>query len=292
VERFSRRSRSLFARGDGDLPLPKPVSGATLVAKLLVYGGFRQNALASSPRRLNARIKVHEASKTNRIRGDDFKRRYFSGRVIDIGCGRDVVVPHAVPFDRPQGDAQRILDKFEPESFDCVHSSHCLEHMENVPVALRNWWAIVKPAGYLVLVVPDADLYEQGIWPSTFNRDHKATFTLGDPKSWGSPSYNVEALVSDLPGSEIIDARVQDNGYDYSLMLSRPTILSAYLYRRWPRFRDRVFRKLQRYGLPVHRMYRIFDKIERALGKPVDQTRGPALAQIQVVARKRTSHLL
>jgi hypothetical protein len=41
VERFSGRSRSLFACGDGDVPLPKPVKGVTLVAKLLVSGGFR-----------------------------------------------------------------------------------------------------------------------------------------------------------------------------------------------------------------------------------------------------------
>jgi SAM-dependent methyltransferase len=234
---------------------------------------------------------MNEASKTNRIRSDDFKRRYFSGRVIDIGCGGDVVVPHAIPFDRPQGDAQWILDQFEPESFDCVHSSHCLEHMENVLIALCNWWALVKPGGYLVLVVPDADLYEQGIWPSIFNTDHKATFTLGNPKGWGKPSYNTEALVSDLPGSEIIDARVQDNGYGYNLMLSRPTMLSAYLYTRWTPFRERVFSKLQRHGLPVQSMNRISNKVERALGKPVAQTYGPALAQIQVIAQKRTSYL-
>ena len=41
LERFSRRSRSLFARGDGDLPLPKPVRSAMLAAKLLVSGECR-----------------------------------------------------------------------------------------------------------------------------------------------------------------------------------------------------------------------------------------------------------
>jgi hypothetical protein len=41
LERFSRRSQSLFARGDGDLSLPKPVKGARLSAKLLASGEFR-----------------------------------------------------------------------------------------------------------------------------------------------------------------------------------------------------------------------------------------------------------
>lgn len=47
---------------------------------------------------------MDEASKTNRIRGD----RCLYGRVIDIGCGRDLVVPNGVPFVLPQGDVQSI----------------------------------------------------------------------------------------------------------------------------------------------------------------------------------------
>ena len=57
---------------------------------------------------------MNEATKTNRIRGEEFKLRYLSGRVIDIGCGKDLVVPGAIPFDLPQGDAQWVLDDFEP----------------------------------------------------------------------------------------------------------------------------------------------------------------------------------
>jgi hypothetical protein len=79
-----------------------------------------------------------EATKTNRLRSDEFKSRYFSGRIIDIGCGPDPVVPHAVFVDQQQGDAQWVLDHFDPESFDCVHSSHCLEHMKNVEIAICN----------------------------------------------------------------------------------------------------------------------------------------------------------
>jgi hypothetical protein len=40
-EYLSRKPRPPFARGDGDLPLPKPVKGATLIAKRLSSGGFR-----------------------------------------------------------------------------------------------------------------------------------------------------------------------------------------------------------------------------------------------------------
>jgi SAM-dependent methyltransferase len=228
---------------------------------------------------------MDEAKKTNSIRGEKFINRYLSGRVIDIGCGSDLVVPHAVPFDVAQGDAQYVLNYFKSESFDCVHSSHCLEHMKNVEVALCNWWALVKPGGYLVIVVPDEDLYEQGAWPSLFNTDHKATFNLGKSKSWSPVSLDIEALIRALPGAQIIEARLQDDGYDRRLM--RRSTMGRLLVFRMGLHRQRAFRQLMRVGLPVYRVSLALDRLERMLGKPIDQTLGAAVAQIQVVAQKR-----
>jgi len=106
---------------------------------------------------------MFEASKTRRVRSQSFYDCFLSGSVLDIGCGEDLVVPHTQPFDLAYGDAERILEFFPAEStFDCVHSSHCLEHMRNVPDALTDWWSLVRPGGYMIIVVPDADLYEQG----------------------------------------------------------------------------------------------------------------------------------
>ena len=53
---------------------------------------------------------MDEASKTERIRGPEFSDQYFSGKVLDIGCGDNLVVPNAIPFDKEQGDAQNILN--------------------------------------------------------------------------------------------------------------------------------------------------------------------------------------
>src|SRR6267154_6625809 len=157
---------------------------------------------------------MDEAKKTNQLRTDEFKRTYLAGHIIDIGSGPDLVVSNAVPFDVEHGDAQRILDYFAPETFDCVHSSHCLEHMRDVEIALVQWWALIKPGGYLIVVVPHEDLYEQGVWPSLFNPDHKATFNLGNRNALSSISYDLGALVADLAGAEIIEARIQDHGLD------------------------------------------------------------------------------
>ena len=144
---------------------------------------------------------MKEASKTNRVRDDAFRSRYFAGSVLDIGSGPDPVVPHAQPFDREHGDANEIARYLAGAEFDCVHSSHCLEHMNNARDALAQWWSLVRPGGYLVITVPDEELYEQGFWPSQFNVEHHSTFRLeGPPRS--PVSYDLRALLSALPGAE------------------------------------------------------------------------------------------
>src|SRR4051794_2701011 len=111
---------------------------------------------------------MHEASKTNVLRSRDFPEKFLRGRVLDIGAGSDLVCSWAECFDKGNGDANTIDKYFEPNTFDCVHSSHCLEHMIDPVSALASWWSILKPGGFLIIVVPDEDLYEQRIWPSLF----------------------------------------------------------------------------------------------------------------------------
>jgi len=54
-------------------------------------------------------------------------------------------------------DDIRFLYKFENESVDGVFSSHNLEHLESedVPLALRTFWRVLKPGGMLFIMVPD-----------------------------------------------------------------------------------------------------------------------------------------
>lgn len=223
-----------------------------------------------------------EASKTRAVRGSEFELRYFSGRVIDIGCGPDLVVAHAEPFDLQHGDAQKIHMFREAAAYDTVSSSHCLEHMRDVSAALCSWWSLVRPGGYLVLVVPDEDLYEQGTWPSIFNCDHKATFRIGGESSWSPVSYDILSLVAALPGAEVISCERQDAGYDQNLRCSHIGI--------WGRSLFKVKRgsasALRRLGFEASFMERTIGTLLDRVGAPIDQTNGNALAQIQVVARK------
>ncbi len=225
----------------------------------------------------------NETSKTNLIRGQEFIDAYLSGSVIDIGCGSDLVVSWAEPFDQVHGNAEKILRYRQAGAYDTVHSSHCLEHMTNVPESLGQWWVLVKPGGYLVLVVPDEDLYEQGIWPSRFNRDHKATFRMSQSETWSPMSYDIVELVNRLAGGDLVALERQDAGYDHSLRRHGLSAAGRVAFR-LNKLRRNLFRAL---GLNSARVDRIANRLAFRLGAPIDQTLGPAVAQIQVVVRKK-----
>ena len=222
-----------------------------------------------------------ETRKTNRIRPPDFAARYLGGRVLDIGAGGDPVCAGAEPFDVAEGDANDIARYRAPETYDCVHSSHCLEHMRDPPAALAQWWALIKPGGFLVLVVPDEDLYEQGYWPSRFNPDHKATFRLDAPHSWSPVSFELRALVGALPGCRILEAAVHDHDYDRELQ-RRP---GDPWRRTFPGLRQ--LRSLaKRVPWIGRRRHHAVDRLAFRRGVAIDQTGRGALAQIQIVAQK------
>jgi len=155
---------------------------------------------------------MNEASKTWQILTTE-ERSWFAGSVLDIGCGPDKIVPHATGFDLGDGDANSI-DECVAERFDMVFSSHCLEHMHDPADAIQRWWRLVSSGGRMIVIVPDEDLYEQGVYPSRFNGDHKATFTLAKRRSWSSRSYNLLTLAGQLPGATILRCELQDDGYD------------------------------------------------------------------------------
>lgn len=148
---------------------------------------------------------ARETSKSvlRRMHQPGFATKYFVGHGLDIGAGNDSLSQYAEIFplietvsdwDVLHGDAQELKQAGD-EWFDFVHSSHCLEHLDDPCVALTNWIRVVKPGGYLIILVPDEDLYEQGVWPSTMSLGHKKTFTVGKHESWSPESVNLLPLL-------------------------------------------------------------------------------------------------
>jgi SAM-dependent methyltransferase len=160
-----------------------------------------------------------------RAQRPEFVDTYFVGEGLDVGAGADGLgtLTHLFPrmirvrhWDLPDGDAQ-YLATIPDDSVDFVHSSHCLEHLVHPATALGHWLRVVRPGGYVVVTIPDEDLYEQGVWPSTFNSDHKHTFTVWKPRSWSPRSVSVLTLLSLLtPAPEVVKVEQIHTGYDWA----------------------------------------------------------------------------
>lgn len=173
---------------------------------------------------------MKECSKSipRRLADSAFIRRYFVGDGLDIGGKPDPLALYREFFpllrsvrtwDWEDGDAQ-FLEGIENDSLDFIHSSHCLEHLVDPREGLRHWLRVLRPGGHLVITVPDEDLYEQGVFPSGFNRDHKWTFTLFKHRSWSERSLNLLDLVREL-GEEVEPIRLEQLSASYRFELPR-----------------------------------------------------------------------
>jgi SAM-dependent methyltransferase len=221
---------------------------------------------------------MNETTKTKQYWGA-IEHQATRGQGIDIGCGPDPVTPNVRRFDLEHGDAN-FPSQHVKEQFDFVYSSHCLEHMHDPRLTILDWWKLVKPGGYLFILVPDEDLYEQGVFPSRFNHDHKATFTISKAQSWSPKSINVLDLANSLPDGRMLSLELQDRGYDRSMMSfgKRQARLWVRAFAKFSRFlgkltNDRGRRELRRLLTPYF---------------PIDQTLPEynAQAQIQLIVKK------
>lgn len=120
-----------------------------------------------------------------RREAEGFFEKYCKGKGIDIGCGNQVLQSDSikldiVPFDKMYGNGDATyLRGIQSESFDYVYSSHCLEHIQDLKTCIKHWWRVLKPGGYLLIQVPERDLYEKKkTLPSRWNQDHKHFFLL------------------------------------------------------------------------------------------------------------------
>jgi SAM-dependent methyltransferase len=171
---------------------------------------------------------MKECSKsiTRRMADSNFVRRYFVGDGIDIGGKPDPLALYAELFplvrsirtwDWEDGDAE-LMQGVSDTTFDFVFASHCLEHLRDPAIGLMNWFRILKPGGHMIINVPEEDLYEQGTFPSMFNRDHKSTWTVFKTRSWSPRSINVLDLVRTLgEAADVRKIEIVDASYRYEL---------------------------------------------------------------------------
>jgi len=158
-----------------------------------------------------------ETSKASKRRYSENWPRYFAGQGIDVGSGNDPLdIPGTIWFDKTSGDAERLLDYYEYNTFDWLHSSQCLEHLNNPVIVFREWIQVVKPGGYLIITVPSWELYEKETWPSMFNTDHKSTWSVRCKTSPALWHIYVPEFLAKL-SVHVCLLRELSTNYDYSL---------------------------------------------------------------------------
>lgn len=171
---------------------------------------------------------MQETSKAliRRLHDVRFVNTYFVGNGIDIGCGDDPLSKYQQqfplmtglkPWDLPDGDAQ-LMAGVPDETFDFIHSSHCLEHLRDPYEAFDNWIRICKPGGYIITTIPDEDLYEQGVWPSNHNPDHKTSWTILKDQSWSNGSISlIEFLYQYKDKIEVLKVELINSSFMYNV---------------------------------------------------------------------------
>lgn len=185
------------------------------------------------------------------------------------------MVSWACTFDKVNGNAEFINELMPRYDWDIVFASHSLEHMYQPKEVAARWLSLVKPGGCLFILVPDARLYEQGFFPSIFNSDHKAQFSISEGTV---PNEKSLILISDLIlhlknntncEFDVEYLALQDANFNYDLLK-----------------RARIGRRL--YGL-FPQLYWWGAPLLKKLGwHPIDQTlQSDTCAQICLVFRVR-----
>lgn len=121
-----------------------------------------------------SRYKIsHPAYNVSRIAGTQIRDRaswYFSGKMLEIGCGTKIkgllvgeFVDEHIGLDHEDcPHDQSNIDIFgtaydipiEDDTYDCILSTAVLEHLEEPQIALREAFRVLKPGGYALYTMP------------------------------------------------------------------------------------------------------------------------------------------
>lgn len=95
-------------------------------------------------------------------------------RVLHVGCGREPLPAWIEATEEVRADINpsvspdlcvSMTDLGDVGPFDCVYSSHALEHLprEDVDKAMAEFYRVCKPGGHVIAIVPNLE----GVRPTT-----------------------------------------------------------------------------------------------------------------------------
>lgn len=157
---------------------------------------------------------------------------YCKGNGLDLASGGDPVVPHAISIEldeptyayynsnQPARGPLHYRDNnaiwnlpFKDNTLDFVYSSHLLEDFtrDKWPILLREWSRVLKPGGYLVILVPEVERWNYAIR------------VLGQPPNCAhaapEPSIGELSIHFMSVGLDVVEERLTNlNEHDYSIL--------------------------------------------------------------------------
>lgn len=126
-------------------------------------------------------------------------QQYLSGSVMDIGCGDETIIPGAYGVDgRSFPCVQHLTNDLYNlpgqlpnlvNTFDCVFSSHTLEHLPDAYRCVSEWSQFAKSGGYFILYLPEGGAYDNYSNPEHFHDTRHDQFLF-----WFKRAFCGEAL--------------------------------------------------------------------------------------------------
>jgi len=107
-------------------------------------------------------------------------KKYLHGRIVDIGCGDQKIVPQAIgvdirktdPIDILMDSIDRVYDLYSIGTLrhaDIVFASHFLEHILSPEKFINECHLILAESGKLILYLPSAQHYDNRSNPEHFH---------------------------------------------------------------------------------------------------------------------------
>jgi len=119
---------------------------------------------------------------------------YLKGKVLDIGSGGHPVTENAITVDGREVGRVDVLTNdlymlwahptLHGKRFDCIYSSHTLEHLQNMYSAITNWEILLEPNGVLILYLPDGRKYNHYDNPEHLSPTEYESFLLWFKRSF------------------------------------------------------------------------------------------------------------
>lgn len=185
-----------------------------------------------------------ETSKSNftrRIQNIKYRQRYFVGEGIDVGAGANplnyqflnenkiLYLPRKRNFHFPniknvliysndwnEKDVAENINERLDKKFDFLYTSNLMEHVHHFERSLLDFSIVVKENGYLIVCVPDFELYEYETWPSLGNKTHNFCFSLN--KTFDIKEHKrITHIIKNFYNLSLENIEIADTSYNFDI---------------------------------------------------------------------------